>query len=148
MGQDVSTALDHVNSTIAERVIDLWETDLSNDPARIKWPNVDFTQPSGSTWLRVTIIPGRATPRTYGPTSDQIRASVLLLECFAPKNAGRQVTRTFAEKALDKFVGKAVKGLSFQDNRVDYFENEPAWDRVMVTLEFTQFETVTTAIIL
>lgn len=77
----------------------------------IAWPNVDFTPPRGSPWIRVAIIEGESFQLTLGgPTNVHRHPGVVYVSVFVPQNTGDAAVRLLADQVAAIFRSVAVDG--------------------------------------
>lgn len=108
------------------------------------WENVSFSPNTGTTWVRMTLIPGEQRPAHLG-TNPQIRYQGLFrIDIFVPEGDGAASADALADNIRDHFNVTDDFSSGGDTVRIRYSErgqgrSDPPWYTVPVTVSWYIF---------
>lgn len=77
----------------------------------VAYPNMDFTPTAGTSWVRVTMLPGESHQAAIGATRLWRNSGVMIVQCFVPLAGGEEAALTLGDSVATAMRGVTVSGL-------------------------------------
>lgn len=90
---------DAIRKLIESRFKAWWDSNGGGIP--VEWDNEAFTQPSGGTWVRLTVLNGEGFQASIGSAQLEKQPGVAVVSVIVPKNGGTKAALALADKAAD-----------------------------------------------
>lgn len=112
----------------------------------IAWPNVPYTPTQGVSYLRATFMPVTRRPVTAGPTPEQRRTGLFMVNIYTPEDQGALAGTQIAERIEERFNGSSAIIVSSTIVRIEYSEaklplHEPPFYVIPVEISWYSYAT-------
>lgn len=99
---------DEIRASIATALYTSWAT-----CTEISWPNLSFTPPQNTAWIKPRIVMGSSEEGEIGESGVGVRAGTLLLSIFIPVNGGVSEGNVYAARLENLFRRQVLNGVMF-----------------------------------
>lgn len=133
------TTLSEAAEAVYKRMVDNWD----EDDAQYTFEGEDFTPPTTTPWMRVSIRDTGGGQETLGEPGNRKyeRVASAFFQVFTPTNQGIAAANALAETIRGLFEGVTYMGLRFLDSDVRQQGVDGLWYMVVVESHFTYNET-------
>lgn len=120
----------------------------SSDPlVKIKYENVKFVQPVGSTYVSIYLIEGDSFQANLGNSFTERHVGVLQIDIMTPEGTGTKYRNELADRIGGFFRAKQIGMVDgsyawFKTPRNTALGNEGLFDRIAVSITYTRDEKV------
>lgn len=106
----------------------------------VLYDNMDeaaFTKPTDAAWVRAALLPGEATQRTFGGSTNRFRkVGVLHITVYNPIEKGDKVNRELADAVVDAFRNVSASGVVFKTPSLGVAMRDGMWWRQTITCPY------------